>query len=195
MRWLLRILIALAVVAAVIVLGLAVAGVREGAGRSTAAVEINRPASQVFHHITDDQIAKRWVGGLVELTPIPGARLKVRDRLTAVVEASGRRIEVQLIVTAIESNRRLKFTVNSSGDPTLGFRGVCEGVLSETDGRTRFAFTENMQYFGIFARVVEPLKTMALQRKLEADLARLKEQVEAEPLPAIPSARRDAPDH
>jgi len=195
MRWLLRILVVLAVVAAVVVLGLAIFGVREGAGRSSAAVEINRPASQVFHHITDDQLVKRWVAGLIGLTHIPQAGLKVRDRLTAVIVEDDRRIEVQLIVTAVEPNRHLKFTVNSSGDPTLGFRGECEGVLTETDGHTRLSLSAEMQYFGIFTRVIEPFKTIAVQKKLEADLARLKEQVEAEPPPVMPAARSAAAEH
>lgn len=194
MRWLLRILVALAVVAAVVVLGLAVAGVRESAGRISAAVEIDRPTSQVFHHITDDQLAKEWVGGLVSLTHVSETGLRVRDRLTAVVEGGGR-LEVQLIVTAIEPNRRLKFTVNSSGDPTRGFRGECEGVLGETGGHTKFSLSAKMQYFGIFTRVIEPLKTFALQKKLEAHLARLKEQVETEPPMefSLPATRSTAP--
>jgi uncharacterized protein YndB with AHSA1/START domain len=195
MRWLLRILVVLAVVAAVAVLGLAIFGVREGAGRSSAEVEINRPASEIFHHITDDVLVRRWVAELTGLTHIPQAGLKVRDRLTAIVAEDGRRLEVQLIVTAVEPNRRLRFTVNSSGDPTLGFRGECEGVLNETNGHTRFSLSVDMQYFGIFTRVIEPLKTIALRKKLEADLARLKEQVEAEPPPVMPAARSAAAEH
>lgn len=197
MRWLLRIAGAVAAVVAVIVIALALAGNREGAGKKSATVEINRPAAQVFRHITQDKFVKRWVGGLVEMTPVSEAGLRVRDRLTVAFDDGGRRTEMQVIITAIEPNRRLTFTVNSWGAPSASFREKCEYVLTKTNGYTRLSFSGEMEYFGPLTRLLEPLKTFAAQKKLETDLARLKEQVEAEPPTGVPTrdATAAAPQH
>ena len=188
MRWLLRIAGAVAAVVAVIVIALALAGDREGAGKKSASVDINRPAPQVFRHITQDKFVKHWVRGLVEMTPVSEAGLRVRDRLTLAVVDGGRRTEMQIIITSIEANRRLSFTVNSWGEPSTSFRERCEYLLTETDGHTHLRFSGAMDYFGPLSRLLEPLKTFAAQKKLEADLARLKEQVEAEPPDAVPAS-------
>ena len=133
---------------------------------------------------------KRWVSGLVEMTHVSEAGLRVRDRLTLAVVEDGRRTEMQVIITAIESNRRLTFTVNSWSAPSGSFREKCEYVLTEANGHTRLRFSGEMEYFGPLSRLLEPLKTLAAQKKLETDLARLKAQVEAEPSTAVPA--RDA---
>jgi uncharacterized protein YndB with AHSA1/START domain len=194
MRWLLRIVGVLAVLAALVVITLAVAGERAGAGKSSATVEINRPPAQVFRHITNDQLAKRWVSGLVEMTPTPTG-LHARDRLKIAVELNGRRTEMQIIITAIEPNRRLTFTLNSWGASSSNFREKFEYLLTEEDGRTRLRLSGDAEYFGVLDRLMEPFLTASARKKLEANLARLKSQVESEPplTAPPPDSRTTAP--
>lgn len=187
MRWVMRIVIALVGLVATVVVVLFLVGLRPSHGKNSATIEIHRPAAHVWRYIIEDDLLKKWISGLVEIqsnTPgKPGVGTKLR--LADVYE--GQRTEMELTLTSYEPNQRMSFTIRSLGDPSNGFTENGDYVLVEGDGHTRLTLSVQSQYYGFLPRLCEPLITPAAQKKLEGDLARLKNFVEAEPAVANPT--------
>ena len=187
MKWVLRTVVALIGLVATVVVVLFLVGLRPSRGKNSVTIEIHRPAAQVWRYIIEDELLKKWISGLVEVqssTPgKPGVGTKLR--LAGVYE--GRRTDMELTLTSYEPNQRMSFTIRSLGDPPNGFTENGDYVLVERDGHTRLKLSAQSQYYGFLPRLCEPLITPAAQKKLEGELARLKNLVEAEPAVANPT--------
>jgi hypothetical protein len=70
MKWVWRILGVLAALCVLPFVGLWLAGMRPGHGHVVAEVVIDRPAAQVFRWLMDDDLAKKWIGGLEEIREV-----------------------------------------------------------------------------------------------------------------------------
>ncbi len=182
MKWLARILIAIALAPVVAAAALWLAGERPNHGKNGAEVEINRPAAQVFRYLMEDELVKKWVGGLTEIKPVEIYPGHVGDRLRLVVTLGDERTEMEMLVTGFEENRHIAFTVSSLSGAPVGFYEKSEYVLSEKVGKTHLSLAGRSEYYGFLPRLMEPVITWEAQKKLQEDLQRLKGLVEAEPV-------------
>jgi len=185
MKWVIRILIGLISLLVLAVAALWLAGFRSGHDRIVAEVEIDRPAAQVFRYLTDDDLVKKWIGGLVELkqiaTPADGSEVGKKFRIGEVYKDE--RVDMEMTVTGYEKNRRLSLNIASLGDPNNGFTETGDYTLAEENGKTLLRFEVSTKYTGFLPRLFEPLITPQAVKKLHEDLQRMKQLVEAEPRP------------
>jgi hypothetical protein len=109
---------------------------------------------------------------------VPGHGARFRD----VFEDRGQRVEIDAEVVAYELNEQLATHLRSNA-----FEATASQRLDERDGRTRVTAVIETEYTNRFARLMAGVITRHAQRQLEADLARLKEIVEADTAPADPA--------
>lgn len=141
--------------------------------RNEHSVEIDAPAERVFEYVAEPERMHEWVGGLVEFRPLgPGPELGSRG--VQVVTMAGRQWELESEITRYEPPRELDARLVHNG-----FESLASYRLEESDGRTRVTTTMETEYKQAFARLLAGVVTRQAQKKLEADLARLKQVVES----------------
>jgi len=180
MKWVRRILAALVALPVLAVVGLLLAGQREGAGRNTERVAIARPPAQVYRHLVDPELLRRWTG-LAEVEVRGGAPLATGSRLRLVSVARGERTPMEAEVMAAEPSRLLTLAVRTAPGAAVGFTQRVEYRLEDKSGDTRLSVTSDTRYESAVARLLEPVITRAVQKQLEATLEDLRVQVESRP--------------
>ncbi len=180
MRWMLYIVGSLVALVLVAVIVLLLIGGGRGEGQHRASIEIERSPAVVFPWLSEPARQKAWVGWLVDIrsaqTAGPGAPARdvwvMEDR-----NNNGQRMEVLVEVTRADAPRRLEAALQAPG----AFAGTETYALDEiAPGRTRLTHTATFRYDHWLAKLLEPVITRSAQGKLEEDLARLKQRVEAE---------------
>jgi uncharacterized protein YndB with AHSA1/START domain len=101
-------LIALGALVAVAVIGLFLAGRRRDAGVNEVTVEIARPPAQVFRWLAQRDLARKWIGGLVEIQPLTEGALRVGLKERAVVLLGSERMALEMEVVGFEEGRRIR---------------------------------------------------------------------------------------
>jgi uncharacterized protein YndB with AHSA1/START domain len=182
MRWVRRILMALIALPLLAVIALLLAGQREAAGRNVERLAIARPPAQVYRHLVDEALLRKWTG-LVEIERLTKGEFGPGSRMRLVSEARGQRTTMEAEVTGAEKNHLIVLAVRTAAGSPVGFSQRIEYRLEERSGDTRLAVTADARYEGVVARLLEPLITRAAQGQLEASLDRLRLQVEGEPVP------------
>ena len=169
-------------------LGLLVAGFgvllamshRDGAGRSQASIEIAAPPDAVWTWLNDPAKVKQWVSWLVEVrSPAPDARgVGVKQVWVMRDENSGGQLmEVEGTITEFTPPARMTVHTATAG----AFDG--DQVYRLTDlGHNHTRLDMDSQYhFAIWlARLMEPLVTTQVKKKMIADLGHLKTLAEGE---------------
>lgn len=181
MRWLRRILVVLVALPLLAVIGLLLAGQREGAGRNTERLAIARPPSQVYRHLVRPDLLLKWTG-LAEIEVLGGGEIGPGSSVRLVSEARGQRTVMEAQVTGAEPGQLLTLAVRTVAGSAVGFSQRVEYRLEERGGDTRLGVTSDTRYAGAVASLLEPLITRAAQKQLEATLETLRLQVEAEPV-------------
>jgi len=181
MRWVRRILVALIALPLLAAIALLLAGQREAAGRNVERLAIARPPAQVYRHLVDETLLRKWTG-LVEVEFLTEGEIGPGSRMRLVSEARGQRTTLEAQVAGAEKSRLLVLVVKTAAGSPVGLSQRVEYRLEERAGDTRLAVTADTRYEGAVARLLEPLITRAAQKQLEATLDRLRLQVEAEPL-------------
>jgi uncharacterized protein YndB with AHSA1/START domain len=189
MKWLTRILLALVVVLLLGVLGLFLAGRREGAGTHQASVEIARPPEQVWRYLSDPTLTRKWMSGILEVTPLTegGFRVGARERMVVAVDEDETMV-VEDELTRIEAPHRLELTLKAAPGSDVSFVEYVTYVLEAQGGGTKLTFTGRSEYSGIVS-LFEPIITPAAKAKLDKELQALKAAVEAEPATAPATAQ------
>jgi uncharacterized protein YndB with AHSA1/START domain len=180
MRWVRRTLAALIALPLLAVIALLLAGQREGAGRNVERLAIARPPAQVYRHLVEEDLLKRWTG-LAEIESLTKGEFGPGSRMRLVSEARGQRTSMEAQVTGAEENRLLVLAVKTAPGSPVGFSQRAEYRLEDRAGDTRLTVTTDTRYEGAVAGLLEPLITRAAQRRLEVTLDRLRLQVEREP--------------
>lgn len=151
-----------------------------GEARHVRSVEIARPAGIVFTWISEPARVQSWVGWMVEirsLTPPPTA---VGSKELWVMEDrdnDNQRMEITAEITKLEPDHLLEAQISSPG----AFSGVISYELQAMDAkRTYLTYRASYHYEHWLAKLFEPIISRSAQRKLEEDIARLKQKVEAE---------------
>ena len=142
--------------------------------RSEHTVEIGARRDRVFAWLVEPELMLRWIGGLREFHPLdpePGVGARSRQ----VVEVAGRRMDVESRITAFEPERLLAAELDGKGfhvDTRHELDGDGDGTLVRAAVHTRLS--------GLAGRILGGVVERGAQRKLEGDLARLKQLVEEE---------------
>ncbi|MDQ6879121.1 MAG: SRPBCC family protein [Candidatus Dormibacteraeota bacterium] len=139
-----------------------------------ASVVIRRPAAQVFDFLANPENDPQWSSASKEMRKTSVGPVDVGATFTQVGHFLGRRFEFSLEVTANEPNR--KFGMRVVAGP-IRFAGV--RVLETVPDGTRVTFTGAGASGGFF-KLARPLLARAAERQLNADLAALKEVLEAQ---------------
>jgi hypothetical protein len=113
--------------------------------------------------------------GLVESTALTEGGARVGARSREVVEERGQRSELETEITSHVPNEALQARITSKGFVTLSTYRLQE----EGGGLTRLTSALESRYTMLLPRLIAPLVTRQAQKKLEADLDRLKRLVEA----------------
>lgn len=178
MIWFRRIVTWVAIAAALFLVVMTVLSRRSGAGKNEYTVTIDRPPAQVFPWLIEPYRLTRWIDGLESSTPFPGDSAVRGGRSRDVILVGGSRYT---LVTQIADIRRdTLLAVHIESEPK-GFVVDARYELSPTGRGTRLRYTGHADFAGMFARVMEPLVTPQSQKKVEADMKRLKQLIEAHP--------------
>ena len=143
--------------------------------RAQHSVEIARPADDVFPYLVDGELMKRWIGGLLEFTPLDGSKPRLGSRARQRVEQAGRTFTVESEITELEPNERLTARIEGSAfTSTVSYR------LEPAAGGTRLTASAETDVRGLGGRLLGGVVARQGNRKLGGDLARLKALAEAE---------------
>jgi uncharacterized protein YndB with AHSA1/START domain len=137
-------------------------------------VVINRPVEEVFAFTTDIEKMTQWVGELQESKNISEGTVGVDTTFTHVVGFLGRRFEQNHKVIEYEPNRKLRFGATSGP-----IRSEIDITFESIEGGTKVTFAGGGEVGGFF-KIAEPLLQRMFKRQWEANLANLKDLLEAQ---------------
>ncbi len=137
-------------------------------------VVIERPIEEVFAFATDPNNDTLWQSTTLETEQTSEGPVGVGTTFRDTSKFLGRRIESTYEVTENEPPHRQCVRITSGPIPGSG----CYLFEPADDGSTRF--TQNFEAdVGGFFRLAEPLVGRAIRRQMEADMATLKDLLEA----------------
>ena len=134
---------------------------------------INRPIDEVFAFTTNQENQPKWQSRVQEKKKTSDGPIGVGTTWRGVGKFLGRRLEVSTVVTEYELNRTYAGR-STSGPFPIEARQSYEPV----EGGTRVTFMISAQPGGFF-KVAEPVLLNLYKRQAEAELATLKEFMEA----------------
>ena len=138
-------------------------------------VVIERPIEEVFAFVTDPNNDSLWQSRTLETEQTSEGAVDVGTTWRNISKFLGRRIDTTMEVTENEPPRRQCVRVTSGPIPG---EGCYLFEPAEDGGSTRF--TQNLEAeVGGFFRLAEPLVARAIRRQFEADMATLKDVLEA----------------
>jgi len=141
--------------------------------REELSVVIERPVEEVFAFATDPENDPLWQSTSLETERTSGGPVGVGTTFRNTSKFLGRRIETAYEVTEMEPPRRQCVKIVSGPIPGSG----CY-LFEPAEGGTRFTQTFDAEVGGFF-RLAEPLVARAIRRQTEADMATLKDVLEA----------------
>jgi hypothetical protein len=134
------------------------------------AVEIALPPADVFPWLLEADKVPRWTGHLERYERLDDGPLGRGSRVRQVLEISGRRIDVQLEITAYDPPHGADTRFESNGiDIVSHYRLVANGA------GTRLTQALEAKPTSFSARMIVPLVQPRLEQKLTEDLERLRE--------------------
>lgn len=179
-KWLVRIGCAIGILLIVGTGGLLLAGGGRRTAHTEAVVYFNYPAAKLWPWLVEVPRLKQWLGGFVDSVPEDGGGLRVGARSKELIDLDGRRWEIGSQVTALETDRRLALHLVADG-----FEDDTEYLLEEQAGVTRLTYKSDAHYSMLLARLMSPLISRDVERKVRADLAKLDGLLAREPATLI----------
>ena len=135
-------------------------------------VEIPRPPAEVFPWLFEEDKVPQWTTGLEHYERLDSGPLARGARFRQKLEVSGQRFTVEMEVTEYDAPRSA-----ASSFEIRGVDVVTRYALAETGGATRLTQSVEASGGGIKGRIFIPMIQPHLERKLEADLAALKQRL------------------
>jgi uncharacterized protein YndB with AHSA1/START domain len=133
-------------------------------------VEIARPPADVFPWLLEADKVPRWTGHLERYERLDDGPLGRGSRVRQVLEVSGRRIDVQLEITAYDPPHGADTRFESNGiDIVSHYR------LEANGAGTRLTQALEAKPTSLSARMIVPIVQPRLEHKLTEDLERLRE--------------------
>ncbi len=143
--------------------------------RIETSVVINRPVKEVFAFLEDPANDPQWQSGLLEAEYTSEGPLGVGTTAREVRKLLGRRIESTYEITEYEPDSKMALKTTSGPIPieqSASFEAVEEG--------TKVTLVGEFEPGGFF-KLAEPIVGRVAKRQFEADVANLKELLEAQP--------------
>jgi uncharacterized membrane protein len=134
---------------------------------------INRPVEEVFAFLSNPENGPKWSSGGSEVTITSAGPIGVGTTYRTVRTVLGRRIESENVFTAYEPNR--SYATKSTAGPVPVESRV---TFERAEGGTRVSATLVGEPGGFF-KLAEPLLVSMIKRQFDADLANLKDLMEA----------------
>ena len=135
---------------------------------------INRPIDEVFALAGDPAKDASWATVMVESYRTSDGPLEKGATLVQVLRFLGKRIAARCEITEYEAERRLGFTMVAGPN-----KGAHERTFEAVDGGTRVTMLTRGDNAGLF-KISDPLLKRLATRQMAADLAILKELLEAD---------------
>lgn len=136
---------------------------------------INRPVEEVFAYVTDVENEPQWIGEVAEVRKTSDGPVGVGSTYDNIVHFLGRRIVDPHEVVQYKPNRKFGFKSHSG---QISFEGI-ETFEPTADGATRFTFVATGETGTLF-KLAEPIVSRMINRQWEANVANLKELLEAQ---------------
>lgn len=142
--------------------------------RNEHSLEIAAAPAEIFPWLAASERRCEWMGALTESEPLTEGAPEVGSRFRDVFEDLGQWVELEAEVVELDPPHAMTVhLVSKVFDATSSQR------LEELEGgRTRLTAVIETEYKQRAARIAAPVVTRHAQRRLEQDLARLKELVE-----------------
>ena len=137
-------------------------------------VEIGAPPAAVFPWLVEPDRLSRWIGGFVGSEPIGSGEVRVGSRSRDIIEAEGRRIELETEIVELRPGERLAVRITSPSHDQIDSYD-----LDARDGSTELTYRSDMRLRGLM-RLLAPLINSRIRARAEGDLATLKREVEAD---------------
>jgi uncharacterized protein YndB with AHSA1/START domain len=138
-------------------------------------VEIPRPPTDVFPWLFEEDKVPQWTTGLEHYQRLDSGPLGQGARFQQKLEVSGQRFTVELQVFEYHPPDRA-----ASSFEIRGVDVVTRYALAGSGGSTRLTQSVEASGGGIKGRIFIPMIQPHLERKLEADLAALKQRLAQE---------------
>ena len=135
-------------------------------------VEINRPPAEVFPWLFEEDKVPQWTTGLESYERLDSGPLGRGARFRQALEVSGQRFTVELEVTEYDPPGAA-----ASAFELRGIDVVMRYSLDDLGGATKLTQSIDASGGGIKGRLFIPIIQPHLERKLEADLAALKQRL------------------
>ena len=135
-------------------------------------VEIPRPPSEVFPWLFEEDKVPQWTTGLEDYERLDSGPLGQGARFRQQLDVSGQRFTVEMEVTEYDPPHSA-----ASSFEIRGVDVVARYSLADNDGSTRLTQSVEASGGGIKGRLFIPMIQPHLERKLEADLAALKQRL------------------
>ena len=139
-------------------------------------IEIGAPPATDFHWLVDPDRLARWITGFIGSEPIGSREVRVGSRSRDIIEAEGRRFEVETEIVEVIPGERLAVRITS---PAGGFDQSDSYDLEARDTATELVYRSDMRFRGLM-RLLTPLITPRIRARADKDLATLKREVEAD---------------
>ncbi len=137
-------------------------------------VEIGAPPATVFPWLVEPDRLSRWISGFIGSEPIGEGGVRVGSRSRDIIEAEGRRIEVETEIVELRPGERLAVRITSSGSDQIDSYD-----LAARDGATELTYQSDMRMRGL-TQLLTPLITPRIRARADNDLATLKREVEGD---------------
>ena len=138
-------------------------------------IVINRPVEEVFAVVSNLENNLKWDSGFLEVKRTSQLPIGVGTTWQAVRKGLGQRIETEVEVTEYEPNQKCTHKGKSP------FPVQVQWLLDSVEGGTRINGRIEAEPGGFF-KLAEPLVAGMGKRQIEADLATLKDLMEAHAL-------------
>lgn len=178
MNWILRGIIGFLVVCAAGIIILWGLGYRPGHGSFETSILINQPRPIVYAALTDDDMTKKWVSGIIELKKLTPDPMHVGTKILLTETINGDTVVMEEEVSELQPPRIKKYISRGIGDPSIQFIEFGEYELEDKEGQTLFTMRSHIQYHGWLYKLLEPLLTFLVRHKFSGDQKRLKDILE-----------------
>ena len=137
-------------------------------------IDVGRPAAAVFSFIEDARKLPLWLSGFVATSSTDVAPREHVGTFRQIMDFGGRFLRMEGTVLACEPAHHLAYALKSSfADVRVDYR------LEDQGASTRLHYSCETGLKGLVRRLFTPVLHWALQRKINGDLNRLKQVVEA----------------
>ena len=141
--------------------------------RAESSLVINCPIDKVFAYLADISRGTVWQSELVEAKQTSSGPVGVGTTISEVRRILGRNLETSFTITEFVPDCRLEFKSTSGPIPMRAYFS-----LEESSGGAKVTMVMEAELTGVF-KMTEPLVVSSAKRQMDADIARLKEIMEA----------------